>query len=115
MYSCIQEKESEFNATADMIDREVSDNSRKAKDQKRYTTLVKRYNAKKAEYDRLAGELEKAKSRYTSLNHMVDEIESLELIDSFDEGLCGTFVDYVTVNRGGTLVFTMKDGTEIKV
>ena len=44
----------------------------------------------------------------------IDELEKLpETVSEFDEALWGSLVEYVTVSKDKTMVFTMIGGTEI--
>lgn len=103
----------------DEIQRYVEYNSQVALDQaeyqKTYEGLVKKYEAAKAQYEKLSGE---AADRYDRKQRLIKFIETLEQINriiDFEPDLWTLLVDHVTVYKKDDIRFTFKDGTEIKV
>lgn len=111
-------KAAEVNAIADLIQNAIAENARKAQDQteytRRYNDLVSQYDTANAEYTKLEDEIKGIHARSQELTRLIKEAGNLGLIDGFDKGMWGLFVDYVTMQRDGTMVFTMKDGIEIE-
>ena len=53
--------------------------------------------------------------RRREFERFIMELEKLpEAVSEFDETLWGSLVDYVTVGRDKTMVFTLIGGTEVK-
>lgn len=53
--------------------------------------------------------------RRREFERFITELEKLpEAVSEFDETLWGSLVDYVTVGKDKTMVFTMIGGTEVK-
>ena len=51
----------------------------------------------------------------TLCGEVITELEKLpEAVSEFDETLWGSLVDYVTVGKDKTMVFTLIGGTEVK-
>ncbi len=52
------------------------------------------------------------------MNYFVENITELEklpeVVSEFDEALWGSLVEYVTVGKDKTMVFTLLGGTEMK-
>ncbi len=52
--------------------------------------------------------------RRREFERFIDELKKLpEAVSEFDEALWGSLVEYVTVSKDKTMVFTMISGTEI--
>ena len=80
----------------------MAENARTAQNQEDYQKrddgLVERY--------------EKGKSRYDAI---VEAIEEKQPITEFDAGMCGSMVEYITVDKDKNMTVTFKDGSEIQV
>ena len=79
-----------------------------------YDAAVSRYEATKAERDQVAADIRQRGIRRREFERFIDELEKLpEAVSEFDEALWGSLVEYVTVSKDKTMVFTMIGGTEI--
>ena len=69
----------------------------------------------KAEQDALAAEIRQRGIRRREFERFITTLESLpDQVTDFDETLWGSLVDYVTVGKDKTMLFTMIGGTEVK-
>ena len=98
----------------------VAENARVAQDQsdyqKRYDSLVKKFDEAKAQYDRVSESIVAKEAKNARLSEIVSLLKSQEkLISEFDIGLWTSTVDFVTVGRDKSITVTFRDGTEIKV
>ena len=98
----------------------VMENAETAQDQedygKRYDGYVVKYDKLKKQYADAQAERQTRQHKAQILVGMIESLRSAESTDiGFDEKLWNTTVDHVTVNRDETLVFTMRDGREIRV
>ena len=81
---------------------------------RRYDEMVSRFEATKAERDALAAEIRQRGIRRREFERFIDELKKLpEAVSEFDEALWGSLVEYVTVGKDKTMVFTLLGGTEI--
>ena len=80
-----------------------------------YDTAVSRYEAIKAEREKVAADIRQRGIRRREFERFISELEKLpEAVSEFDETLWGSLVDYVTVGKDKTMVFTLIGGTEVK-
>ncbi len=98
----------------------VMENAETAQDQedygKRYDGYVVKYDKLKKQYADAQAERQARQHKAQILAGMIESLRSAEPTDiGFDEKLWNTTVDHVTVNRDETLVFTTRDGREIRV
>ena len=112
--------EDEISMIVSMTQNLVAENARVAQDQsdyqKRYDSLVKKYDAAKAQYDRVSESIVAKEAKNARLSEIVSLLKSQEkLISEFDIGLWTSTVDFVTVGRDKSITVTFRDGTEIKV
>jgi phosphopantetheine adenylyltransferase len=83
--------------------------------QKRYDGLVKEYDVAKAKYEHIEKEISNRKARYETLGHFIKTIkEQSDTITEFDDSLWGGLLDHIIVYAKDNVVFTFKDGTEIR-
>lgn len=69
----------------------------------------------KAEQDALAAEIRQRGIRRREFERLITTLESLpDQVTDFDETLWGSLVDYVTVGKDKTMVFTLIGGTEMR-
>ena len=74
-----------------------------------------RYEVTKAEREQVAADIRQRGIRRREFERFIMELEKLpEVVSEFDETLWGSLVDYVTVGRDKTMVFTLIGGTEVK-
>lgn len=97
----------------------VNENARIAQDQedyqKRYDSLVKRYDTAKERYDVVTMSIAAKRAQSERLAAFIKTLKAQEnLITEFDSTLWGLMVDFVTVGRLKEMVFTFRDGTEIR-
>ncbi len=97
----------------------IDENARVAQNQteyqKRYDNLVREYDIAKASYEDLEREINNRKLRYETLGHFIKTIkEQSDTITEFDDNLWGSLLDCITVHSKDNVVFTFKDGTEIR-
>ena len=63
----------------------------------------------------MAADIRQRGIRRQEFERFIMELEKLpEAVSEFDETLWGSLVDYVTVGRDKTMVFTLIGGTEVK-
>ena len=68
-----------------------------------------------AERDQVAADIRKRGIRRREFERFITELEKLPgLVAEFDEAIWGSLVEYVTVRKDKTMVFTMIGGTEIE-
>ena len=76
---------------------------------------VSRYEATKAEREQVAAEIRQRGIRRREFERFIAELEKLpDAVTEFDEALWGILVEYVTIKKDKTMVFTMIGGTEIE-
>jgi hypothetical protein len=110
---------SEITSLVEQIQRCVDENARVAQSQseyqKRYDGLVKEYDVAKAKYEHIEKEISNRRARYETLGHFIKTIkEQSDTITEFDDSLWGGLLDHIMVYAKDNVVFTFKDGTEIK-
>ena len=73
------------------------------------------YEATKAERDKAAADIRRRGIRRLEFERFITELEKLpEAVSEFDDALWGSLVEYVTVGKDKTMVFTLIGGTEMK-
>ena len=105
---------------SDMVQKCISENARIAQDQTdyqtRYNELVSRYEATKDRYDKVEKSI---KAQHVKAERLEAFAEALgkqgDMVMSFDEGLWGTLIDFMTVYNKADIRVTFKDGTEIHI
>ena len=67
------------------------------------------------DYAKAAADIRRRGIRRREFERFITELEKLpEAVSEFDETLWGSLVDYVTVGKDKTMVFTLIGGTEVK-
>ncbi len=107
-----------LNAEADEVQEMIATNARIAQNQDEYSAAydaaVGRYESTKAERDSIAAEIRQRGIRRREFERFITELEKLpDAVTEFDEALWGSLVEYVTVRKDKTMVFTMISGTEV--
>lgn len=97
----------------------VAENARVAQDQeeyqKRYDSLVQRYETTKKKYDELAAKIEQKEAHSERIQRFIKALKEHDgIITEFDDALWGSMVEFVTIGKASRSV-TFKDGTEITV
>ena len=101
-----------------MVQELIAQNARVAQNQDDYNAAydaaVSCYEATKAEREQVAADIRQRGIRRREFERFITELEKLpEAVSEFDETLWGSLVDYVTVGKDKTMVFTLIGGTEI--
>jgi regulator of replication initiation timing len=109
----------EITVVAELIQKSIEENARTALDQNeyesRYEALAERYNTAKKRFDDVEGIIAEKKSRKGLMEKFLTDLAAQEgILTEFDEEVWTAFLDYVTVGRDGKMVFTFKNGVEIK-
>ena len=113
----LRELDERLNAEADAVQALIARNAKVAQNQDDYSAAydaaVSRYEATKAERDQVAADIRQRGIRRREFERFIDELEKLpEAVPVFDEALWGSLVEYVTVSKDKTMVFTLLGGTE---
>ena len=101
------------------IQNAVSQNARVAQNQdayrKRYDTLVSRYDTAKERYAELEERISERQARQKTLNAFIKTLKKRDgILSEFDETLWSSLVESVTVYAKDNILFTFRDGTEIR-
>ena len=110
----------EMEVLENLMHKAVMENAETAQDQEEYSKRYEAYAAKheklKKQYGDAQAERQARQDKTQILDGMIESIRSSEpTVNGFDAKLWNTTVDHVTVNRDDTLVFTMRDGREIRI
>ncbi|TYQ16596.1 UNVERIFIED_CONTAM: hypothetical protein Cloal_3160 [Acetivibrio alkalicellulosi] len=113
------ELQSEMEIVAEMIQLCINENAHVALDQteyqKRYETLVHRFNTAKANLETASGRIKEKVTRRKTLETFLLELKKQdELLTDFDPLLWHSLVDFVTVYAKDDIRFTFKNSTDIK-
>ena len=82
--------------------------------QKRYDSLVERFDATKANLELTTEQIKDKITRHKNLEIFLDELQKQDsLISEFDPLLWNSLVDYVTVYEKKEVQVTFKNGIEI--
>jgi DNA invertase Pin-like site-specific DNA recombinase len=111
---------SEITVLVEMMQSMINKNARVAQDQteyqKRYDELTLKYDKANAEFIKTEKQIAERRARYEVLGHFIKTIkEQSDTIIEFDDNLWGSLLDCITVHSKDNVVFTFKDGTEIRV
>ena len=107
-----------LNAEAETGQGLIAQNARVAQNQDDYNAAydaaVSRYEATKAEREKAAADIRQRGIRRREFERFITELEKLpDAVSEFDEALWGSLVEYVTVGKDKTMVFTLIGGTEV--
>ena len=120
----LAEKQEKLLAEMDVLEglmrKAVMENAEAEQDQdiyaNRYDGYVAKYEKLKKRYSDVQAERQARWNKAQTLEGMIEGLRSAEQVSiGFDERLWNATVDHVTVNRDDSLVFTMRDGREIRV
>ena len=116
----LHELDERLNAEAETVQGLIAQNARVAQNQDDYSAAydaaVSRYEATKAERDQVAADIRQRGIRRREFERFITELEKLPgLVTEFDEAIWGSLVEYVTVGKDKTMVFTLLGGTEMQV
>lgn len=117
-----QEKEEalqEMEVVAGLIEKAISDNSRKAQDQKtyekRYQKLVDRYEKARVRSEELTVCIAETQRKLREIDGFIKKLADADIMEDFDEVMWRTLIRQVTVYAKDDLRYIFKDGQEIKV
>ena len=116
---CLHELDARLNAEAEAVQGLIVQNARVAQNQDDYNAAydaaVSRYESTNAEREKVASDIRQRGIRRREFERSIMELEKLpDAVSAFDETLWGSLVDYVTVGKDKTMVFTLIGGTEMK-
>ena len=109
----------ELNIISEQMQSAILENSRVALNQeeyeKGYAALTERYNATKEKYDKATEQIEAKKAQRELIKGFIRTLENTGTVaEEFDAGLWCGLVDHVTVTDKENIVFTFKNGLEVK-
>lgn len=112
--------EEEIAIAVEMTQNIVAENARVAQNQdeynKKYNSLVERYNKLKEEYDTVCTTISEKDAKYEQMGRFITVLNGQsELITEFDEALWSSLVEKIVVKSKEEVTVVFKDGTEIKV
>ena len=115
----LHELDERLNAEAEAVQELIAQNARVAQNQDDYNAAydaaVSCYEATKAEREKVAVDIRQRGIRRREFERFNTELKKLpEAVSEFDDALWGSLVEYVTVGKDKTMVFTLPGGTEIK-
>ncbi len=110
----------ELNIVAGLIQDGIYQNAHVAQNQadynKEYETLTTRYEKAKSRLDEVEAEIHGKNSRRKSIEHYLSLLEERkDAVAEYDVRLWHGMVEFVTIYSKDDILFTMKDGTEIRV
>jgi len=114
----LHELDDRLNAEAEAVQELITQNARVALNQDDYNAAydaaVSRYETTKAEREQVAADIRQRGIRRREFERFITEMEKLpEAVSEFDDALWGSLVEYVTVGKDKTMVFTLIGGTEM--
>lgn len=111
--------EDEMNIIADLINKCLQENAKVVQDQdvyqKKYDSLVDRYNETKEKFDKVKDEIIHKETTEFVINEFLEKLKTQELITEFDSELWFDLVDKIIVNKDKKLKFVFQNGSEIEV
>lgn len=112
--------EEEINVTVEMTQNIAAENARMAQNQdeynKKYSSLVERYNKLKEEYDSICSTISDKDAKYEQIGRFIKVLKGQqELITEFDESLWSSLTEKIVVKSKEEVTVVFKDGTEITV
>lgn len=115
-----KQMQEEMNVVVELIGQSISDNVRMAQNQgdyeSRYNSLTERFDTAQSELEKVSESILQMQAQREMMKKFILEVKTMpEIINVFDENSWCAVVDYVTVNSPSDVVFTMKNGLEIKI
>ena len=103
-----------------MVEQMILENTRRVQDQDEYNrkriALVERYDKTKMKLDKVNAELIALLGRKSAVEQFLQELRSADApVTEFSDELWLHTVLSVRVEMDGSMMFTFKDGTEVKV
>ena len=110
----------EMEVVAGLMEKAISENAKKAQDQKayekRYQKLVDRYEKANGKNEDLAIKIDEVKRKIRGMESFIKTLEETdEVISYFDLKLWQSLLDYVQVHSKEDMRFIFKNGEEIKL
>ena len=106
-------------ALTDMTKTCIAENARVSQDQteyqKRYNSLVSRYDKTKEQYETVTAKIQSRRLRNEQLGVFINNLKKQDLIGEFDKHLWCSLLDYIMVYGKDDVRVMFKDGTEIRV
>ena len=81
----------------------------------KYNKMVEHYQEVKAQYEELAKEIQHRRAGDQLIINFKKTLLKQGVVTEFDENLWGALIDNVTAYTDDNIVFTFRDGTEVKV
>ena len=97
----------------------IAENARIAQDQaeyqKRYDSMVAKYDAAKAKCEETIAAISAKEAQSARLTAFVKALRERDgIIEDFDESLWGCMVEHIMVGRNKAMTATFRDGTKIQ-
>lgn len=109
----------EMEIVVGLIEKCISENSRKVQDQKtyekRYQKLADRYEKARIRSKTLTVQLAETQRRLREIDRLIKGIEDAYKIEAFDETMWRTLIQQVTVYAKDDIGYVFKDGREIRL
>lgn len=114
----LSELEAEINIATELIEECINENAHVALDQteyqKRYDSLVARFDKAKAQHTEVTDLIAERTARRHQIETYLKELRGREPLTEFRDADWLAMVDYITVHSKKDIWVTFKDGTEIK-
>lgn len=82
--------------------------------QKRYGTLSDRFDKAKARFEEIEEAIGSKQSRRAAIETFLNDLRDANIVDNFEVSLWCGLLDFVTVYSRDNVVFTFRNGTEIR-
>ena len=115
-----KELQAEMNVVVELIEQSIADNARVAQNQddyeNHYNSLTERFDTAKGELEKIGQSILEKQAQREMMKKFITEVKAMpDIISIFDEDSWCALVDYVTINSTTDVVFTMKNGLEIRI
>ena len=114
----LTEVQGEIMVVSDRIQSCIYENAHVALDQKeyqkRYGTLSDRFDKAKARFEEIEEAIGSKQSRRATIETFLNNLRDANIVDNFEVSLWCGLLDFVTVYSRDNVVFTFRNGTEIR-
>lgn len=114
----LTEVQGEIMVVSDRIQSCIYENAHVALDQKeyqkRYETLSDRFDKAKARFEEIEEAIGSKQSRRAAIETFLNNLRDANIVDNFEVSLWCGLLDFVTVYSRDNVVFTFRNGTEIR-
>ena len=115
-----KELQTEVSLITRMLEQLIAENARRVQDQNEYNEkrqeLIDRYDKVKKKLDKVSAELVELMARKGTVERFISELRKQDApVTEFSDNLWLNTVQSVRVETDGSMTFTFKDGTEVKV